>query len=146
MPLKGSKSASSVQDLVKQVQDLTGLVKSQLQVIHQLQNQGSLNAGASANPLNSLKSPPIPVFAGKPSDCTSTKVKGFISNVRRVGCLCNNVDESKLLQLAECHLQDRASTWLTRLEDHDEKPVTLAELQAAMIKEFVPSNEKAKAH
>lgn len=59
--------------------------------------------------------------------------------------MSNNVDEDKLLQLAECHLQDPASTWITRLEVREEIPATLATLQKAIIKEFVPSNEKARA-
>lgn len=130
---------------MKQVQDLTESVESQQQIIHQLQNQGFSNPCSIVNLLNTLKSPPILVFIAKPSDCTSTKVEVFISSVRRAGRLSNNVDQYKLLQLPECHLQDRASAWITRLEDHDEKPVTFTELQRAMVKEFVSSYEKSRA-
>lgn len=135
------------QQLLQKITELQETVNSQQATIVQLQSErtgGNAQRGSS-NPLQALKSPPIPVFTGKMLDCTSTKVKGFISNVRRVARLSNSDDDSKFLQLAECHLQDRASTWLTRLEARDEKPTTLDALQTAMLREFVPSNEKAKA-
>jgi len=140
-----SLSSAELQQLLQKVEELQSTVSSQQELIAQLQVTSSQPAGNANNPLNSLKSPPIPIFTGKSNECNSTNVKGFISNVRRVGRLSNSSDEAKLLQLAECHLQERASNWITRLEDKDEKPSNLKELQEAMLKEFVPSNEKARA-
>ncbi len=50
-----------------------------------------------------------------------------------------------MLQLAECYLQDKAAKWIMRLERHQKKPVTVEELETALIKEFVPPNEVALA-
>lgn len=133
--------------MLQTVSELQETVASQQALINELQTaaeQSSANRNTN-NPLNAFKSLPIAVFTGKAGDCNSTRVKGFINNVKRIGRLSNNNDEGKLLMLAECHLQDRASTWITRLEARDQKPSTFDELQAAMLKEFVPSNEKARA-
>lgn len=138
---------SDIQRMLQTVSELQETVASQQALINELQTaaeQSFANRNTN-NPLNAFKSPPIAVFTGKAGDCNSTRVKGFINNVKRIGRLSNNNDEGKLLMLAECHLQDRASTWITRLEARDQKPSTFDELQAAMLKEFVPSNEKARA-
>ncbi len=59
--------------------------------------------------------------------------------------MLSNVDDDKLAELAECHFQDKAAAWIMRLEQSSTKPTTLADLQAAMISEFVPADEKARA-
>lgn len=92
-----------------------------------------------------MKAPPIPVFSGGSTDRSSVNVKGFIFNVKRIGRLSNTSDEGKLLELAACHFQDRAAAWFCRLESCSNKPTNIEELQVAMMKEFVPTNEKARA-
>ncbi len=77
---------------------------------------GNASAGTEPNPLKGLKSPPTPVFCGKAADCSSSKVKGFIANVKRVGPLSGTTLEEILVQLAACHLQEKAAVWITRME------------------------------
>lgn len=50
-----------------------------------------------------------------------------------------------MVSLAMCHFQDRAASWMLRLEQNDEKPSNLEERKRKMIKQFVPTNEKAAA-
>lgn len=144
-----STAAEEMASLKATLEGLQELVTAQQQKIDALESQENSNqreAGPrNSNPLSALKSPPIPVFTGKSTDCSSMKIKAFISSVSRVARLSNNYDELKIVQLAVCHFQDRASTWITRLENTASRPTTIDELKEAMIKEFVPSNEKAKA-
>lgn len=102
-------------------------INAQQQVIAQLQTTPSQEANGSigTNQLVTLKSLPIPVFSGNFVDCTSTMMKGLIANVRRGGKLSNNIEKDKLVQLAECHLQDRASNWNMRLKPNNERPSLL---------------------
>ncbi len=99
---------------------------------------------SDSNILRSLKAPPIPIFSGKSDERTTTKVRGFIYNVRKTGKL-TNLTEEKLVELAECHLQDKAAAWIMRLEQNDAKPTTIDDLQTMMISEFVPHDERARA-
>ena len=72
------------------------------------------------------------------------KVKGFLYNVRKVGNL-SNMSDQEMLNLAECHLQDNAATWMMDLEEEGKKPESLDELEKMMLAEFVPSDERARA-
>ena len=49
------------------------------------------------------------------------------------------------MALAECHLTDIAASWIMRTEEEGRKPSSITELQDAMMKEFVPPDEKARA-
>lgn len=138
-------TAAEIVDLRDTVTNLKKLVEDQQAKIQTLESNGPSERPRNTNALSVLKSPPIPIFKGTEADCTSTKIKAFISNVKRVGRLSNNDEEDKLIQLATCHLHDRASTWITRIEANGDFPETLEELKNEMMKEFVPSNEKAKA-
>lgn len=139
-------SAAEMNELLQTVQALNATVQSQQIRIDELsQASASVPVVRKTNPLQTLKSLPIPAYTGKAIDCSSSKVRGFICSVRRVARLSNTEDESRIVQLAICHFQDRASTWISRLEEKDDLPDTLRELQGAMIKEFVPSNERSKA-
>lgn len=84
------------------------------------------------------------MFLGKPSDCISIKVKGFLSTIRRVGAL-SRAEEGKLVELTTCHLRDKAATWIYRLEASGEVLETLHDLQKAMMKKFVPVHEGTRA-
>ncbi len=53
--------------------------------------------------------------------------------------------DSRLLALTECHFEDKAASWMMRLEQSNQKQMNIAALQASMIKEFVPPDEKARA-
>lgn len=71
--------------------------------------------------------------------------KVFVCNVRRVRRLSYNNYGTKLVQLAECHLQYRASPWMRKLEGRDHQRSPLEDLKNVMLREFVPSNEQGKA-
>lgn len=142
-----SNNAEAMRTLLVEFNRLCEVVSGQQQLIQSLQAAATPTpAPSSRNALNSLtlKAPPIPTFTGIQDERNSLKVKGFICGVRRFGRLSSTTN-AKLLQLAEGHLQDRASAWLTRLETNGQKPTSIEELQKAMIQEFVPTNEKAKA-
>ena len=46
-----------------------------------------------------------------------------------------------MLELADCYLTDRAAMWLMNLEQLNTKPASMADLQTAMIDEFVQPDE-----
>lgn len=148
MTIRSTRGPANNDELSQKVVALQAAVSEQQTLFQTFQtcstgNIGSASTGSSV--LQLFKSRPILVYAEKAEDCTRTKINGFICNVRRVGRLSNNNDESKLVQLAECHLQDRASTWINRFEERSDKPQPLQQLQNAMMRQFVPSNEEAKA-
>lgn len=91
-----------------------------------------------------IKAPAIPYFSGDVKSCTFTKVKSFLYNVKK-SAVFSKMSEERTVALAECYFTDIAASWMMRLEEEGRKPQTMAELQAAMIKEFVPPDEKARA-
>lgn len=131
-----------------QVQKLRSTVRRQNEIIQTLQATLDANtAGSSAQPnepTHRIKSPPVSCYSGKPSERTSEKVKSFFYSIHKFGIL-NKYNDEQLVAFAECYLQDRAASWIMRLETNGTKPTTLEDLKKAMIKEFVPANEKAKA-
>lgn len=136
--------SSEMRALAEKVKELQTVVEAQQDIIQNMQANSSKEIAPSRNPLQALKAPPIPIFTGKICDCTSIKVKGFISNVRRIGNL-TRASETQLVELAACHLQEKAATWITRVETSLEKPDNLEKLQVMMLKHFVPANEKTRA-
>ncbi len=134
MPNTVAGNAAEIQRLTDAVEDLQDIVRQQQELIDRLQTEGNGHAERASNPLQGLKAPPIPVFTGKSQDCTSVKVKSFIFSVRRMGCLSNTQNDMQLVQLATCHLQERAALWISRIESTPDMPQTLAELQSAMMK------------
>ena len=92
----------------------------------------------------SAKLPQIAPFSGKREDQTSTRVKAFVYNIRKVGQIAT-MTEPDMLALADCYLQDRAATWILGLEHANKKPKTVSDLQVALIREFVPPDEQARA-
>lgn len=84
------------------------------------------------------------MFSGKASDRTSEKVQSFFYEIHKYWSLCD-YSQKKMLALAECCLQDKAATCITRLEHNSVTPNTLEEPRTAMSQEFVPSNEIAEA-
>lgn len=144
---KSSTSGASNTDgeqLLNQLNGLRNTVDSQQQLIQQLQNAQNNALNNDRNPFQGLKTTPIPVFFGKLSERTSIKVEISILNVKRVGTL-TNADEPKLVELAACRLQEKAATWMTRLEAAGKKFETLLDLQTAVMKNFVSANEKTRA-
>lgn len=137
----------SLAQLQQQIQTLQETVQQQAECIQTLQNANNQNNTANTVQTPSLsssfKAPPVPMFTGKPSDRTSEKVRSFFYSIRKYGTLCNYSPE-KMMALAESHLQNRAATWITRLEQDGKKPQTLEELRTAMSDEFVPANEIAQ--
>lgn len=85
------------------------------------------------------------MFFGKLSNCTSMKIKWCIYNIGQVGHLSHNAADGKLLQLAEYHQKDRASTCIACLEDKDENPIIVSALRVALIGASAPSNENSRA-
>ena len=71
-------------------------------------------------------------------------MKSFIYNVSKADVF-SNLSEAKLVALAECHLTDIAASRMMRTEEEGRKPSSITELQDAMMKEFVPPDEKARA-
>ena len=59
--------------------------------------------------------------------------------------MIGKMSEADMLALAASYLQDKAATWMMSLEARDEKPRSLEKLQQALIDEFVPADEKARA-
>lgn len=53
--------------------------------------------------------------------------------------------ESQQVSLAEFHLQDKAAAWIMQMESAGTKATSIDALQGAMIHEFVPPDEKARA-
>ncbi len=135
-----------------EMQALRSLLEAQATTIAKLSNTqassqhtGNSSAADSArSPLQNLKPPPIPAYSGKEEERSSVRVKGFFYSIKTVGKL-SKMSEENLLALAECHLQDKASRWIMRLEREGKKPITLDELQSEMLKEFVPSDEQTQA-
>lgn len=127
-----------LQTTVQQQADLIRILQ------RQLKNEGS-NTGSQLNVIGSaFKSPPVPIFKGNVADRKSERVKSFFYSIKKYGTLCN-YSEAKMVALAECHLQDRAASWMLGLERENQKPETLEELRQEMIREFVPTNERAAA-
>lgn len=149
----GSQSAeegSVINSLQEEVKSLKNTMKTQTELIQKLQarlegtDAPTMQTHIPSAGRNSIKAPPISMFAGKVEDRNSEKVKSFFYSVQRYGKLCN-YSESNMLDLAECYLQDRAASWMMRLENENRKPESLEDLQKAMMDEFVPANEKAAA-
>lgn len=57
----------------------------------------------------------------------------------------SSINAIESVEVAICHLQNRAAIWMMQLEDKCEKRTTLSDLQDAMILEFVPVDEQANA-
>lgn len=150
MPRQATSNSNEETNLLKEtLVNLQSLVESQQARIEELEKEREENSGPvlrrNSNPLSALKYPPIPIFTGTVTEGTSMKIKAFISSVSRVAKLSNNSNEDKMVQLTICHLQDRASTCITRLESKGEMSSSIEELKEAMINEFAPSNETARA-
>ena len=126
-----------------EVRLLQTIVNSQREQLLLLQER-THSRRPSPSPSQAVKAPPIPAFSGSNEERSSIKVKGFIYNVRKVGAL-SSMSEPQMLALAECHLQAVAANWMMRLEQTKTKPATLEQLESLMIKEFVPSDERARA-
>lgn len=82
-----ASTSESISSLRAALEGLQSLVTTQQQKIAALENQedkNSQNKGPKiSNPLNALRSPPIPVFTVKSDDFSSMKIKGFIASVSR---------------------------------------------------------------
>lgn len=91
----------------------------------------------------STKMPLMRIFSGKAEERSSTRKKSFIFNLRKFESI-SGYDEQQMLGLADCHLQDRARVWMISLKRECKKPESVQELQAAMIKDFVPQHERAR--
>ncbi len=130
--------------LQQELEEMRTLVADLRTAVTSAEGQNGTERNEDSGVLRNLKAPPIPVYSGKKDERTTVKVNGFVYNVRKVGAL-SNMNDAKLLAMAECHLQDKAAAWIMRCERAGTKPTTVAELQAAMIKEFVPADEKARA-
>ena len=136
-----SENESSFQNQINSLQEIVGL---QNKIIQALQLQISSKNTKENNRTSAVKSPMIQVFKGNANDRTSERVNSFFYSITTCGKFYDYEDE-KMVSLAECHLQYRAAIWITRLEKENKKPKTLDELKREMLKEFVPSNEKAAA-
>lgn len=90
-------------------------------------------------------SSPVPIFSKKPADRTSERMQNLFYSITKYETLCNSSPD-KLFALAEYHLQDKAATWITRLEREGAKPTNRDDLCTAMVREFVPANEIAETH
>ncbi|PXF44159.1 hypothetical protein BWQ96_06086 [Gracilariopsis chorda] len=136
--------------LQEEVQSLKATLKTQTELIEKLQarlestNNVTVQTRTPSAGKNTIRAPPITMFAGKAEDRNSEKVKSFFYSIPKYGKLCN-YSEHNMLDLAECYLQDRAASWMMRLENENRKPTSLEELQKTMVDEFVPANEKASA-
>lgn len=145
-------TAALIQSLQAELSSMRQVIEQQQVQISQLtssQATGSHSAPTHPSGTQTLQSPAARVpqitpYSGKRGQQTSTSVKSFIYNVRKVGQL-SNMDEASMLRYAECYLQDRAATWMMGLEEASQLPTTVSEMQSAMIKEFVPPDEKAQA-
>ncbi len=104
MPPKAVTPGSSEdQRLLAAVSELQKKVQDQQDSIDELRDsRGDNDTTNTTNPLQGLKTPPIPVFTGKSEECNSVSVKSFISSVKRIGEPNNAVDDGKLVQLAKC--------------------------------------------
>lgn len=137
--------ASQLYQLRNELQALRDTVQTQSQTIETLQAQLQLSSQAHGSKTSTtFKAPPVASFSGKDSDGTTEKVSSFFYSIKKYGQLCNYTEE-KMLELAECHFQDRAASWMLRLETDKNKPTSLEELENAMIEEFVTANEMATA-
>lgn len=149
MPRQTTSTTKEITSLKEHFKNLQKVIETQQYRIDMLESEKEASVqrsgGRSFNLLNALKFPPIPVFDGKFDDYTYTKIKGLISNQFRVARSSNNINKDKIVQRADCHLQDREYTWITRIENKGERPYKIEGLKDAMMKEFVLSNEKAKA-
>lgn len=153
-PIEGSATNEEViQSLRSEIQMMRQTMAAQdarIENLLTLVEQGTVNQGSSGNAgegscdLRSIKAPQLCSYAGNHDERTSTKVKSFIYNVRKVGRLSGFRDQ-KMVELADCYLQDRAAVWMMGLERNNQKPRTVDELQTAMLREFVPQNERARA-
>ena len=151
-------TAAAMQEMQEQLQSMRDLVEAQQAQIVQLTSEVQLSrttAQGSAPPhqqrtvLNSpsaapTKIPQINSFTGTREEQTSTKVRAFIYNVKKVW-KPGKMTEASMLDLADCYLRDRAATWVMNLEANDCKLETVRDLQLAMFKEFLPAGEKVRA-
>lgn len=144
-----------IQSMQDQLTSMSHIVQAQQAQISQMlsERQGperqtnfpsSQVTTAHMAPTQSARVPQIAAYSGSRDQQTSTKVKSFVFNVRKVGQM-NKMSEASMVAFADCYLQDRAARWMMRLEDSNEKPSSMSELQDAMIKEFIPPDEKARA-
>ena len=135
-----------LQELESRVADQQRVIEAQTQTISEL--QGTYVPPSTPSQQNrassSIKAPCIPFYNGEGENRTSSKVKSFIYNVEKAGAF-SGITEKRLLALAECYFTDSAAVWLMNLEDRNEKPDSIEALQRAMIMEFVPPDEQARA-
>lgn len=134
-------------DLEAKLQEQQELIESQSQTIMQLQTTHTppvQQPTRTHNGASSVRAPSISFFSGEGEGRTSAKVKSFIYNVKKAGVF-SGIGEDRLLALAECYCTDSAAAWLMRLESRGEKPTDVNALQVAMLKEFVPPDERARA-
>ena len=113
----------------------------------QFASKGTSDTSSSKHVHNNFslaKPPQIAPFSGKIEQQNSTKVKSFMFSIRKVG-LVANMSETDMLALADCYLQDKAATRMMSLQARGEKHRSLEKLQKALIDEFVPADEKARA-
>ncbi len=147
-----SSEADELTKMLIEMESLKLIASNQQKKIAQLEKTRNLTKTAtSASSLSkcpaslpNIKVVPIAPYGARPEGRTSTKVKGFLYNVRSVAGP-HSMDDTQTLALAECRLQEKAAAWIIRLESTALKPVTFAEFESAMLKEFVPSDERARA-
>ena len=153
--LTNAESFSPIEKLDAKIKKLSTIVSQQYARIKALESKNAefASKGISDTPsskhvhnnFSSAKPPQIAPFSGKIEQQNSTKVKAFMFSIRKVGLIAN-MSEADMLALADCYLQDKAATWKMSLEARGEKPRSLEKLQQALIEEFVPADEKARAN
>lgn len=124
------------------IQELRSLVEAQaaeLAAIRQAAQPSSTN-NSSAAP----KAPTPCVYAGTIPERTSMSIRSFFYRIEHTANF-SNLDPQRTLELALCHLTDRASTWYMRVEREGTVIQDLNDLRSAMFKEFVPQTEKTQA-
>lgn len=94
MQTRGNSSghlfAQEITELRETGANLQIFLEEQKNKITVLEGQAEHPVLRQTTPPSALKRPPIPVFTGRDSDCTSTKIKPFVPNVIRVARLSNN--------------------------------------------------------
>lgn len=145
-PVASQATGTAGQDpnLANQIDELRDVVRQQAEVIQQLQACVAASSAPRVTSSPRIKAPPVTCYSGKPSERNSEKFRSFFYSVCKFGAL-NHYSDEQMLAFAECYLQDRAAFWIMRLEREGNKPTSLDALKKAMIEEFVPANEKAKA-
>ena len=136
---------SNISKLQDEVATLTEMVRLQQETISRLSE--TRNSDSSRTQMTStrqgLNTPSIAIYSGKKEEKCTTKILGFLCSVRKNGKY-GKLTDRQTLELAECHLRDGAATWYMGLEKNGETPGTMDDLQKAMIREFVPEDEKAQ--